>query len=309
MRSIGVLTAATELRAQFQWFALPFWLRGLQTEVCRGVLQRKSTGMLAISGFRYTAVCRNATLAGNGNVTCTIFFRNMWGLLVYLLVGQRVILKEILKSRLLCGLSSTGAGCFSGVGFVSTAWISVFFDWLHNCRLLCFVYFSFCLTKCRVFTLGSGIVSPALRFRVTAMFVLLIAGNLNPAGLEWASVACFKAHNFTKTTLWTLYGDTIRLCGGKLPLLNYFTPVCVYCDRGKAWVCVQAISIPNPKRNLARSQNRYKPACREWMEICFVCCYQEAVSIGVGMGWEATVFEWQINGLNFLTVNTVSFYC
>jgi hypothetical protein len=23
---------------------------------------------------------------------------------------------------------------------------------------------------------------------------------------------------------------------------------------------------------------------------------------------EATVFEWQINGLNFLTVNTVSFY-
>ena len=37
-----------------------------------------------------------------------------------------------------------------------------------------------------------------------------------------------------------------------------------------------------------------------------LCCNQEAVRIGV-VGAGVAVFEWQINGLNFLTANTVSF--
>lgn len=38
-----------------------------------------------------------------------------------------------------------------------------------------------------------------------------------------------------------------------------------------------------------------------------LCCNQEAVRIGGRGGAGATVFEWQINGLNFQTVNTTSF--
>jgi hypothetical protein len=66
-------------------------------------------------------------------------------------------------------------------------------------------------------------------------------------------------------------------------LLNHSPPVYMCTATRENHGHVQAISIPTHKRNLPRSQNGYQPLCREWMEICFVCCNQEAVRIVEGV--------------------------
>jgi hypothetical protein len=76
-----------------------------------------------------------------------------------------------------------------------------------------------------------------LIFHVIAMFALLIAGNLNLevwSGLRWldSNYVTSPEQRYEQYML-TRSGFVVESSA----LLNYFTPVYVYCDRVKAWVC------------------------------------------------------------------------